>query len=435
LAINDKVVKTFTNVQGDANGGIFVLLDYHQNEILPASKISVQFVNDAAENGEDRNLRVDKIVVDGVTFQTESGDTYSIGSWNASTGCNGGYKYTEWLHCNGEFDYNYKPAPTPTPTPTLTPTTAPTPVSSLPTSTPTAQVVHPSSNPLASVKWFINPDSNAQHQADAWRQSRPADAAVMDMIARQPQADWFGGWSGDIFTAVNNRVSQAALTGSTPVLVAYNIPQRDCGGYSAGGVNSPQAYVTWIKAFAQGIGTRSAVVILEPDAVSGYDCLSSADRQTRLNLLSQAIGILKSQPATLVYLDAGHSQWVPATEMASRLSTAGIANANGFALNVSNFRLTTDEIAYGKAISSQIGGKHFVIDTSRNGAGPTSDDQWCNPPGRALGEKPSATTADASVDAYLWIKAAGESDGNCNGGPSAGTWWPEYALGLAQRSQ
>ena len=35
--------------------------------------------------------------------------------------------------------------------------------------------------------------------------------------------------------------------------------------------------------------------------------------------------------------------------------------------------------------------------------------------------------------AYLWVKRPGESDGPCNGGPSAGQWWPEYALGLAQR--
>jgi endoglucanase len=38
------------------------------------------------------------------------------------------------------------------------------------------------------------------------------------------------------------------------------------------------------------------------------------------------------------------------------------------------------------------------------------------------------------VDGLLWIKAPGESDGSCNGGPSAGTWWPEYALGLAERA-
>ncbi|MFJ4217673.1 glycoside hydrolase family 6 protein, partial [Streptomyces hydrogenans] len=59
---------------------------------------------------------------------------------------------------------------------------------------------------------------------------------------------------------------------------------------------------------------------------------------------------------------------------------------------------------------------------------------WCNPPGRSLGVPPTDRTGDALVDAYLWIKRPGDSDGQCRGGPSAGTWWPEYALGLARRA-
>jgi len=75
-----------------------------------------------------------------------------------------------------------------------------------------------------------------------------------------------------------------------------------------------------------------------------------------------------------------------------------------------------------------------VIDTSRNGLGPTADNQWCNPAGRALGARPTTATGDPLVDAYLWIKSPGESDGACNGAPAAGVWWADYALGLAQRS-
>jgi endoglucanase len=75
------------------------------------------------------------------------------------------------------------------------------------------------------------------------------------------------------------------------------------------------------------------------------------------------------------------------------------------------------------------GGKHMVIDTSRNGNG--SNGQWCNPTGMALGNIPTTSTDQSLVDAYLWIKAPGESDGTCNGGPAAGSWWLEYALNLA----
>jgi endoglucanase len=135
-----------------------------------------------------------------------------------------------------------------------------------------------------------------------------------------------------------------------------------------------------------------------------------------------------------VYVDAGHPAWQSAAEMARRLALAGIENADGFSLNVSNFVGTEANTSYGADLSTRLGGKHFVIDTGRNGLGPTSDYQWCNPSGRALGVAPGTLTAHRALDAYLWIKPPGESDGTCNGGPSAGSWWPDYALGLAQRS-
>src|SRR5207247_721137 len=125
----------------------------------------------------------------------------------------------------------------------------------------------------------------------------------------------------------------------------------------------------------------------------------------------------------------------PAGVTAARLRSAGIGAARGFALNVSNFRSNADSEAYGLAVSTALGGGvPFVIDTSRNGAGPAPGDVWCNPPGRGLGTPPTTDTRRPLVDAYLWVKAPGESDGACNGGPPAGTWWPEYALGLAQRA-
>lgn len=296
-----------------------------------------------------------------------------------------------------------------------------------------AEIV-PASNPIADAKLFVDARSNARQTADAWRASRPADAPYMEKIAVQSQALWFGGWNADVRGDVHRAVSTAAAENASPVLVAYNIPQRDCGGYSAGGSNSPAAYRSWIAAFADGIGARRAIVILEPDALPGMDCLSAADQQTRSDLLSYAIEKLKSLGATTVYLDAGHSRWLSPSAIASRLSAAGIARADGFSLNVSNFHVTSEQIAYGKSVSDLVGGKHYVIDTSRNGLGAKSDAEWCNPDGRALGERPTAETGNVLVDAFLWIKRPGESDGACNGHPAAGVWMPEYALGLAQKA-
>jgi hypothetical protein len=285
---------------------------------------------------------------------------------------------------------------------------------------------------LTGVKWYVDSNSNAQQQANAWRQSRPADAAELDKIAAQPQADWFGDWSGDVQSAVSTRVSTITSAGAMPVLVAYDIPLRDCGSYSSGGASSASAYRTWIRSFAAGIGTRSAIVVLEPDALAGMDCLSAADQSTRLSLLSDAVSVLASHPGVKTYIDAGNSQWQSAGVIAGRLKSAGIAQAAGFTLNVSNYLPTADERSYGDQVSPLVGGKHFIVDTSRNGLG--SDGQWCNAPGRALGERPTANTGDPLADAWFWIKRPGESDGTCNGGPAAGQWWADYALGLAQRA-
>ncbi len=282
---------------------------------------------------------------------------------------------------------------------------------------------------LVNSNFYVDPNSSAARQAASWRTTRPADASKMDVLAAQPTAKWFGNWSGDIQSAVSQYVSAAQSLGKVPVLVAYNVPQRDCGGYSSGGTTD---YTNWIGAFARGIGSAQAVVILEPDSLSLMDCLSSTDKDHRYQLLSGAVSILKSNSNTAVYLDAGHSQWIDPIVMASRLQKANVAKANGFALNVSNFMTSADESNYGKQLSDQLGGKHFVVDTSRNGTGPTADNQWCNPWGRAIGSKPTSSTGNSLVDAYLWIKTPGESDGNCNGGPSAGSWWPDYALSLVR---
>ena len=311
------------------------------------------------------------------------------------------------------------------------PTTTTTPTPPATTSPPATSTTPPSmASPLAGLKWYVNPSSPAATQVAAWQAAQPANAAEIEKIATQPVAQWFGDWNSNVESAVSSTVGAAAAGGTVAQLVAYNIPERDCGGYSSGGATSASAYETWISQFAAGIGSHQAVVILEPDALAGISCLSAADQATRLSLLNYAVSTLTAHPGVFLYIDAGNSGWQSASTMATRLTEAGVSKAQGFSLNVSNFYTTSLEESYGASISSLIGGKHYVIDTSRNGLG--SDGQWCNPPGRALGTRPTVATGAFLVDAFLWIKYPGESDGTCNGGPSAGTWWPSYALGLAQ---
>jgi endoglucanase len=96
-----------------------------------------------------------------------------------------------------------------------------------------------------------------------------------------------------------------------------------------------------------------------------------------------------------------------------------------------------------------------VIDTSRNGVGPwqppagayPDPQDWCNPPDRGLGFRPTANTGVPLLDAYLWVKIPGASDGQCYRGtpgpndpargypdPAAGLWFPQMALELVHRA-
>jgi endoglucanase len=284
-------------------------------------------------------------------------------------------------------------------------------------------------NPLAGRRLYVDPNSAAQRQAETMRRSRPQDAELLAQIAQRPVARWLGGWVTDIAHEVDNAASTITGVGALPVFVAYNIPGRDCGLYSAGGANGSNAYRAWIHAFADGLHGRAAIVILEPDALSGMDCLPAALQAERLALLGEAVTTLKSQRA-MVYIDAGNAKWKSSTVMAARLRQANVDVADGFSLNVSNFLPDSVNIAYGERLSKALGGKHFIIDTSRNGLGTATD--WCNPRGQALGVAPTTNTGHPLVDAFLWVKQPGESDGTCKGGPQAGSWWTEIALELSR---
>ncbi|MGR8008223.1 glycoside hydrolase family 6 protein [Streptomyces hypolithicus] len=288
--------------------------------------------------------------------------------------------------------------------------------------------------------FWVDPESDAARQVATWEeQGRGADAEELRRIADRPVADWPD--ADDPAPAIKSAVKGAAGDGKTVVLVAYNIPHRDCGQHSAGGAADAGAYRNWIDTFAASIGDAPAIVVLEPDAVAHIvdGCTPPENHDERTALLSEAVDRLKRQPKTKVYLDAGNPAWIddPA-KLVEPLKRSGVDRADGISLNVSNFEKDETVRAFGGTLSGLLGGAHYVIDSSRNGNGPLSGgrrDAWCNPPDRALGTPPSDRAQDPLLDAFLWIKRPGDSDGQCRGGPAAGTWWPDYALGLARRAK
>ncbi|MFP5391889.1 MAG: glycoside hydrolase family 6 protein [Gammaproteobacteria bacterium] len=296
------------------------------------------------------------------------------------------------------------------------------------TTTPTPTNPGPAS---INTNLYINPQSSAA----VWARNNPGDsraAAIRDRLASQPTAGWFGNWNSDISRDVSNYVGAAAAAARTPVLVAYNIPGRDCGQYSAGGAATLTAYQDWIRKFAAAIGQRDAIVVLEPDAIPQLDCLDATGKANRYQLIRYAVSQFNSlAPRTWLYLDIGNSSWLAPSEAATRLVNAGVANAHGFSLNVSNYRTDAESNAYGVAVSNALKqqqgwGKPFVVDTSRNGNGPNGT-QWCDPAGRKIGVTPRFNAAGSQPEATLWIKAPGEADGCA---AAAGSFVPDLAYKL-----
>jgi endoglucanase len=368
-----------------------------------------------------------------------------------------------------------------------------------------------------------------------------SDAALLAKMEAVPQAVWFtSGTPSQAQQQARQTMFEAAVQRAVPVLVAYDIPGRDCAQYSAGGALTLADYEAWINGLARGIGNGKAVVILEPDALgllpsncggpSANYPFTDADRYAELNY---AVTALEADPRVSVYLDATHSSWLAVGDITQRLLKAGVQQAQGFFVNVSNFQPTPELADYGTWISDciaivtdpnngnyqnpsacasqyypatqsdfstwglstqwyaqnmgdAVATTHFVVDTSRNGNGPNDmqaygnapynqsasvvatlkNGNWCNPPGAGLGLRPTASTGVPLLDAYLWVKTPGQSDGQCDaaGGvrawdystysqpgwpltqadqqlfdplwgtfdPAAGAWFPQQALQLAR---
>jgi endoglucanase len=271
-----------------------------------------------------------------------------------------------------------------------------------------------------------------------WVAANPNDSrttAIRDKIASQPAARWIANYNpSTVQSEVSAHIGAANNANQVPVLSVYMIPNRDCGGASAGGAPDLTQYQNWVSLFAQALGSRLVIIILETDSLALTTCLDANALAARNQAISTAVQTIKSRNANAkVYLDGGHSTWNSASDQANRLRAAGVQFADGFYTNVSNFNSTGNEVNYGRAIisalsSAGVTGKRQIIDTSRNG-GASGD--WCadDNTDRRLGQWPTLNTGDANVDGLLWIKPPGEADGCAF---QAGSFQPQLAFSLTQ---
>jgi endoglucanase len=293
---------------------------------------------------------------------------------------------------------------------------------------------------IAYDKIYNYPDARLDAAVATLKADRQSvEAAEVAGLGAIPSSFWAAGQPGEM-QVVRSVSLAAAKADAVPVIVAYNLPDRDsCGKFSADSGPGQQGYMTWIRQLAAAIGAGHDIVIVEPDALPDLvrGCLTPAQTAERYQLLRYAMQQLGRLPNAYVYLDAGNPGMFPSpAQLVGPLKSAGIQYGRGFSANVSNFAWTSVVVAWSQQLERALGGTFdAVIDTSRNGNGPyTGSDApaWCNPPGRATGPPPRVDPGPAGIDAYLWIKNPGVSDGPCNGGPAAGQFWAQYAVALAQ---
>ena len=252
----------------------------------------------------------------------------------------------------------------------------------------------------------------------------------LKIINEQPTSFWFG--SGrKTMKNVDKKVRRLLQRSEPylPILVLYSIPFRDVGQYSKGGERTFKAYRKFVKKFTEGIGDYAPIVIYEPDSIPHLSQFHHKDKFQRIDLMSYAVDYITNNSNALLYLDAGHPNWHKPKIISKHLKSVGVSKCRGFSINISNYYSTDYCMTYGKRISRLISNKPFVIDTSRNGNGGL-DEEWCNPPGRRIGEFPTTNTKDKLCDAFLWVKPPGESDGRKYKGKIAGRFDHIKALEL-----
>src|SRR5215204_3295044 len=307
-------------------------------------------------------------------------------------------------------------------------------------------------NPLLGQRFFLDRMEPAYTQWAKWKRAGQAsDADTIWRLAREPRFRWFGRFTRPHMQkkvrGFLDRV-QCDQPGAVPMMVVMRHQGRACRpDYLAGGAAEDRRTMKWYDQFAEAVGDARVVIAFEPDSLGTIDCLAPSRRDDRLRMLRHGVDVLSELPNATIYLEAGASDWEPASRTAKQLRAIGVSKVRGFMLNVTHHDWTRANIQHGLDVSRLVGGKHFIVNTSYNGRGPIhyrkwinrshriwrTINVWCHPGLRGLGPPPSTATSNSRVDAYMYINRPGYSAGACNGGPlPVGTWWPQRGLVYAQ---
>ena len=370
------------------------------------------------------------------------------------------------------------------------------PVPALPVEPATTPPASPTTNPFEGAKLYVNPDYMEKVEATA--KEVPEVAPLIKKLGKQPTGLWLEslGALKHLPRWLDDAAKQEKAAGKpvVPVFLIYNLPNRDCSAKSSageltiedGGEKRYRAeFIDKIAEQFQARPKQRIVAILEPDSLPNMatnldkeKCALSAS--VYRNSVAYAISKL-SLPNVSLYLDTAHAGWLGWDGNRTKIAqiykevldaAGGPDRIRGFATNVSNYTSLDGEAnkklepsnpcpnehTYIEKLAASfeavgIKNKGFVIDTSRNGKDGIRKKwgNWCNVKDAGLGERPKVNPRPL-VDAYLWVKPPGESDGTAERGaprfdescvsedsdpaaPQAGQWFQSYFVGLLKNAQ
>ena len=274
--------------------------------------------------------------------------------------------------------------------------------------------------------------------------------ALLSKIAAVPQTQRIssGSWGGTpdgIFKQTQKIVCQIqqADPGTVPIFTTYFLHATLGGDPTPAQVRSYMPlFEARVNAMAAGIDRRPAVVLLELDGIGSTRGIVKTGALPEWEAaLRYEMNAMQRLPHTVVYVEGGYSDSNSVGYTARVLRAIGIRHIRGFFTNDTHDNWTINEDRWATAVARRAGGTHFIVNTASNGRGPKLNphpstqgvEDLCNPPGRGLGIRDTTDTGWAGADAYLWEHTPGNSSG-CGGGPSGGTFWPQYAEGLAARA-
>ncbi|KAL2175913.1 glycoside hydrolase family 6 protein [Thermothelomyces heterothallicus CBS 202.75] len=360
-------------------------------------------------------------------------------------------------------------------------TTTPPPVSSPVTSIPggATTTASYSGNPFSGVRLFANDYYRSEVHNLAIPSMTGTLAAKASAVAEVPSFQWLDR-NVTIDTLMVQTLSQiraANNAGANPPyaaqLVVYDLPDRDCAAAASngefsianGGAANYRSYIDAIRKHIIEYSDIRIILVIEPDSMANMvtnmnvaKCSNAASTYHELTVYA-----LKqlNLPNVAMYLDAGHAGWLgwPANIQPAADLFAGIYNdagkpaaVRGLATNVANYNAWSiasapsytspnpnyDEKHYIEAFSPLLNAAgfpaRFIVDTGRNGKQPTGQQQWgdwCNVKGTGFGVRPTANTGHDLVDAFVWVKPGGESDGTSD--TSAARY--DYHCGLSDALQ